>query len=264
MPAYNAANYIDQAIQSVFNQTYSDWELLIIDDGSIDETKHIVDKYLSDCRVKYVKKENGGVSSARNVGLSIMKGGYFCFLDADDVFPPESIKSRVIKFRESSKLQFVDGEVLSFKENPTNVITNWRPKLKGNPFKDLVRLGGRSFMGISWMIKRDENRTYSFSTNTTHCEDLDFYINLARTGGVYDFVDTTILYYRRQPNSAMSNIDGLAEGYRWLFKKIIQYSEVSNLDRLFYKFRYHKIILLSYARLNKDYKKAFKSLFHLW
>ena len=70
IPAYNAADYLAQTIESVLNQTYSDFELILIDDGSTDRTREIIKDYqCKDARIKYFYKENGGVSSARNLGL---------------------------------------------------------------------------------------------------------------------------------------------------------------------------------------------------
>ena len=73
IPAYNAADYLAQTIESVLNQTYSDFELILIDDGSTDRTREIIKDYqCKDARIKYFYKENGGVSSARNLGLPVI------------------------------------------------------------------------------------------------------------------------------------------------------------------------------------------------
>ncbi len=84
LPAYNAAPFIEEAVNSVLQQTHENWELLIIDDGSTDETSSIIKKYLGDTRVKYYSQVNRGVSAARNLGLVKAVGNYICFLDADD------------------------------------------------------------------------------------------------------------------------------------------------------------------------------------
>ena len=86
LPVYNGAKFIENAIESVFNQTYGDWEMVIVNDGSKDNTSEILDKYNSDSRIKIIHQENGGVSLARNNGISASSGEYFVFLDADDVW----------------------------------------------------------------------------------------------------------------------------------------------------------------------------------
>jgi teichuronic acid biosynthesis glycosyltransferase TuaG len=92
VPAYNAEDYIADTIQSVLNQSYSHWELLIVDDGSTDQTKAIVKKYLDDPRISYFYKSNGGQGSARNLGIKKSKGFYLAFLDADDLWDPHKLE----------------------------------------------------------------------------------------------------------------------------------------------------------------------------
>ncbi len=85
VPAYNAENYISACIESVLNQTFKDWQLLIVNDGSTDRTETIIKHYaVLNKRISYISKENGGVSSARNAALCSANGQYLIFLDADD------------------------------------------------------------------------------------------------------------------------------------------------------------------------------------
>ena len=84
VPIYNSEEYLDRCIQSVLSQTYTNWELLLVDDGSTDRSKEVITPYLKDERIKLYSKKNGGVSSARNYGIYHSKGEYLCFLDSDD------------------------------------------------------------------------------------------------------------------------------------------------------------------------------------
>jgi glycosyltransferase involved in cell wall biosynthesis len=86
IPTYNREEFIKFAIQSVIDQTFKSWELIIIDDGSTDNTKDIVQEYLSDSRIKYVYQENQERSASRNNGVNIAHGKWICFLDSDDQF----------------------------------------------------------------------------------------------------------------------------------------------------------------------------------
>lgn len=93
IPTYNRAHFLDRTISSVINQTYKNWELLIVDDGSTDNTKEVVQEYsLSDDRVIYIYQENKKVSAARNNGLRIAQGDYLCFLDSDDEYMPHHLQ----------------------------------------------------------------------------------------------------------------------------------------------------------------------------
>src|SRR4051794_12443772 len=98
MPAFNAGPYLSSAVDSVCAQTYEDWELLIVDDGSTDDTARIADSYaLRDSRVRVVHQPNGGISSARNRALAAADPGsvFLAFLDSDDVWYPGALATLV-------------------------------------------------------------------------------------------------------------------------------------------------------------------------
>lgn len=90
IPTYNYAEFISACIDSVINQTYQDHEIIVVDDGSNDNTKEVIKKYND--KILYFFKENGGPSSARNYGIEKATGDYVCFLDADDVFLPKKLE----------------------------------------------------------------------------------------------------------------------------------------------------------------------------
>ena len=85
VPVYNAEKYLEECIQSILNQTYPAIELVLINDGSKDDSRTICEKYQNGTRVKLINKENGGVQSARTLGLKTATGRYVTFVDADDV-----------------------------------------------------------------------------------------------------------------------------------------------------------------------------------
>lgn len=96
MPSYNTAKYIAESIESVIGQTYPDWELIIVDDCSTDDTDSVVAKYLSDERIRYLKNEtNSGAAISRNYALREAKGKWIAFLDSDDVWLPEKLETQI-------------------------------------------------------------------------------------------------------------------------------------------------------------------------
>lgn len=103
IPVYNGANYVAEAIESALNQTYKNIEIIVVNDGSTDETEKIVKKYGD--KVRYFSKENGGTSTALNVGIKNMKGDYFSWLSHDDMYYPNKIK---IQIEELKKLENKD------------------------------------------------------------------------------------------------------------------------------------------------------------
>lgn len=93
IPLYNKEKSIARCVKSVLSQTFSDWELIIVDDGSTDKSASVVHPLLQDKRIKYFAKENGGVSSARNYGIKRANGEWIVFIDADDYFLPEALET---------------------------------------------------------------------------------------------------------------------------------------------------------------------------
>ena len=86
MPAYNSEKFITEAIESVLNQKHTNWELIIINDGSTDNTINKVEQFTRDKRIRLLNIENSGVSFARNLGIKTSKGKYISFLDSDDIW----------------------------------------------------------------------------------------------------------------------------------------------------------------------------------
>lgn len=89
IPTHNRAHLISRAIQSVIDQSYTDWELIIVDDGSTDNTEEVLQPFLKDERIRYIIKENSGAAHSRNVGVDLSTGDYITFLDSDDEAKPE-------------------------------------------------------------------------------------------------------------------------------------------------------------------------------
>lgn len=96
IPAFNSEEFISEAIESVIGQTYSSWELIVVDDGSTDRTKQIVDKYLGeDNRIKYIYQNNSGPAAARNKGIQASCGKYIAFLDSDDIWYLDKLEKQM-------------------------------------------------------------------------------------------------------------------------------------------------------------------------
>ncbi len=262
MAAWNAEKYIREAIDSVLVQSYTNWELLLVNDGSTDATDDIVRQY-GDPRIIYLKQNKSGVSGARNNGLLNMKGDFFCFLDADDILPPESLESRLNLLLENPELTFADGHVRIHNENLSKEIVVWKPNFKGNPVRELLSISGKCFFGPTWMVRRNKNRAYRFYETLTHGEDLMFYIELAMEGGLYDYVQSDILIYRKGHISAMKDLNGLEEGYRNIFSLLCEKDGISKKQSITFKESARSIIFRSYLGHYKPFQ-AVSSLLKKW
>ena len=97
VPCYNQAHYLDESLQSLLDQTYTDWECIIVNDGSLDATEEIAKQWVArDSRFVYWYQENGGVSSARNLGIKSANSPYILTLDADDKYDPSFLEKAMV------------------------------------------------------------------------------------------------------------------------------------------------------------------------
>ncbi|MCD6162696.1 MAG: glycosyltransferase family 2 protein [candidate division Zixibacteria bacterium] len=115
IPVYNSTGFIDEALQSVFAQTFKDYEIIIINDGSTDNTKQVIEKY-SD-KIRYFYQENRGPAAARNNGIKKAKGEYIAFIDSDDIWHPEKLKMQVSILDSNQNIGMVFTENSLFDEN---------------------------------------------------------------------------------------------------------------------------------------------------
>ena len=134
VPVYNAANYIENTIEMVCRQTYKDWELILVDDASRDESAQIIESYIKNQgkRIRLIRKKvNQGAAEARNTGIDASSGRYIAFLDADDVWDPEKLEKQVAYMeRTGAAFCFHAYEFGDENANPTGKIVHVPEKLK--------------------------------------------------------------------------------------------------------------------------------------
>lgn len=215
MPALNAERFIADAIRSVMAQTWPNWELLVVDNGSTDNTAVVVRQF-SNPRIKLLKESAKGVGQARNKALDQMQGVFFCFLDADDVMPPESIRSRAEILTERPEVQFADGVMVRMSPTMDRIITRHTPTFTGYPREALLRIDSTCFIGNTWMIRRTPLTNARFPAGMSHSEDLAYYL-LISNAGTYAHTTADVLHYRSGHGSAMSDLDGQYTGYLRLY-----------------------------------------------
>jgi len=198
IPTYNRAALIARSIQSVLNQSYADFELLVIDDGSTDETASVVARFF-DPRVNYVRlPSNAGVSAARNAGIRISKGKFIAFQDSDDEWLSDSLAKHMSVFERSSlnlgvvysdmHQMLKDGSV-RYHASPTVV-----PGRLINPttqFYEVYMLGTQSVL-----IKREcLDATGYFNEELPALEDLELFIRMSRRFDFFRIPEPLVRYY---------------------------------------------------------------------
>ena len=219
IPAYNAEKYLSETIQSVINQTYTDWELILVDDGSSDNTRKIAEKFTEkNNRIKYIYQTNSGVSTARNEGLKIIKGEFICFLDADDLWLPNNLKSRIEFLSKNKNIDWIFGDLTLINEKGVfldEVITG-----EDSPaLESLLLWNGNIITAPSGITIRKKCLPHvSFDVNLSTAADQDFAIQLASKYIGKHFPEATVLY-RVLPNSMSRNIRVMEMDHLLVFKK---------------------------------------------
>jgi glycosyltransferase involved in cell wall biosynthesis len=137
IPCYNQAQFLAEAIESMLAQTYREIEIIVVDDGSPDDTREVVSRYPG---VRYMRQENQGLASARNTGFKQSKGEYVVFLDADDHLTPNAIESHLSCFAEHSETGFVVGDIDHMTLNGSYAGSPRWPLLESNQYEALLRV----------------------------------------------------------------------------------------------------------------------------
>jgi len=139
IPTYNRAELLIQALRSVLQQTFQDFEIIIVDDGSTDDTKKRIAFLLADARLKYICQENLGPSAARNAGIRESYGEYISFLDSDDIWAPDKLQKQLGAIRASDEFDVVYCDFFKIDVNGKVLPEQWvRPKSRGTLYEDLM------------------------------------------------------------------------------------------------------------------------------
>lgn len=182
-PVYNGSKYLGIALDSLFAQTFMDWELIVIDDGSTDETPEILAQYV-DSRCTIIRQTNSGEATSRNVGLEHAHGEYIAFLDADDIFLPNALAdlSGFLDIHPEYGVVFSDGYLCDENGKTLTRLTEHRPGIfTGNILEPLILSASVITVPICTMTRRSiiEEHNIRFDKNLTIGPDWDFWIQLA-------------------------------------------------------------------------------------
>ncbi|MEN6293489.1 MAG: glycosyltransferase family 2 protein [Methanobacterium sp.] len=216
---YNRAYLIGRAIKSILDQTFQDFELIIVDDGSSDNTKELITKYMQeDPRIKYIKnKRNLGLPKTRNEAIKVAQGKYIGLLDDDDEWLPNKLEKQVNKFQSTPKtvgLVYCGLIYISRNEKPSKTII---PKLKGNLFTDILK--GNFFGSSTPLIKKEcFEKSGFFDGNFSNGEDWDMWIRISKNYEI-DYVPEALTLYYVHGNQMSANFNDTIEGFEKILKK---------------------------------------------
>lgn len=205
IPAYNAVEYIEEAIESALNQTYTDLEVVVVNDGSTDSTGEVLDSMFGNHpRVTIIHQENGGISSASNTAIRNCKGEYILQLDSDDALLPEAAEM-LVAVLEKNDVGFVYGDAYL---TDSEGIAYGRA-YSWSMYDRYKLLEGMMIHHPRMFRKRDFNRVSGFDTNLSNAVDYDIFLKLAEVTDGYHL--QTPLYLYRQHNTNTSKVNTTAQ-----------------------------------------------------
>ena len=239
MPNYNNANFLDQSIQSVINQSFKNWKIYIVDDSSTDNSKDIILKYKNNKKIKsFFLKKNRGPSYCRNYAISKSKSHLIAFLDSDDFWSKEKL-SKQINFMKKKKLLFTFTDYIPFINRSEKYLKATNVKKMLN-YKDFIH---DSSIGTSTMIvKRSLIQGIKFK-NTNIMEDYIFKCDILRKKKVNSIkLGIPLTYYRILKGSRNSN---KLRNFFTLWKLNKKYNNLKMLQNIY------SVIMISVSSLKK-------------
>jgi glycosyltransferase involved in cell wall biosynthesis len=194
IPTYNRRNLIRFAIDSVLSQTWTDYELIIVDDGSTDSTGEFIDRNFEDSRIKYFYQANKGQNFARNLGISKASGEYLCFLDSDDLWPEYKLEMSLTAFKEHPDCDVVFGYEILIDDGGNEL---GRSQIKPYSGQVTAKLIVDNFVGMSAAMVRTEavRKIGGMDETIKVADDFALWLNLSRCCRFY-YMDKPLGYYR--------------------------------------------------------------------
>jgi teichuronic acid biosynthesis glycosyltransferase TuaG len=238
MPAYNASKTISEAIESVMLQEYSNWELIIVNDGSTDNTLSIIKSFLFiDDRIKLINLVvNEGLPNARNKAINIAQGKYITFLDSDDKWLSNKLKVQVL-FHQNNPLvkvshtKFKMFNEKGFIERPFGFISDSVYKKRGSLFPQFLY---KNVIGILTVMIDKElvEEAGGFDDKLWGLEDQDFWIRVSQKNNNFGFINETLALYRISSEGMMKNLYKYKKAYKILINKHADLIDKHGLSKL--------------------------------
>jgi len=224
IPTFNCARYLGRAIDTALGQTYKDYEILVIDDGSTDETSELIGQY--DGKIRYFYQSNKGVSCARNLALSEANGEFFAYLDADDMWYPQKLEAQVAFLDRHRDCGLVHSEV-SVIDEMDHVLhlqfnhESGRKVPQGHCVRDLLR---QNHIKAPTVLERRDciERAGTFDERLNGTEDYLHWIVVAMEGSAFGYIAEPLAMYRWRQGNLSNNVRRMNEDVERIFGIILK------------------------------------------
>jgi glycosyltransferase involved in cell wall biosynthesis len=250
LPTYNCALFLPESIGSILLQTYKSYEIIVVDDGSTDNTKEVLSPFMQ--RIKYIKLEqNRGLPTARNIGIQSAQGKYIAFLDADDLWLPEKLEADMEYFDKHPDISMVYSRHININERGYTLGSDRKKRLpSGNIF---IRLfSEQNFIITSSVVVRREvfETAGLFDEQLFNCQDWDMWLRIAfyfKVAGI----NKPLVKYRHNPRSLSKNRNNVLKYQKLVIDKT--YNAFKDKINGFDEKRYKKRLASHYAKTGRYY-----------
>lgn len=251
IPTFNRANFIVDAVQSVLNQTFNNFELIVVDDGSTDDTRIRLAR-LSDPRLTYVWQENKGRSSARNVALRLAVGTYIAFLDSDDLYLPDKLETQVGYLNGHPEVGMIYTSAYCIDQFGQRLPGNYRASVSGNIYKHIAFFRPVTITLPTVMVRKEIiHAAGPFDEAMERFEDTDMWRRIAKITPIHG-IDVVTCALRTHADNELKgqNPEKISNSISYYSEKILKE------DREYYGAK----VRMGIASLNMYYAKAFATI----
>jgi teichuronic acid biosynthesis glycosyltransferase TuaG len=227
MPAYNSGKTIGESITSVMTQVYQHWELIIVDDGSNDNTFEVVSNFQqTEARIQLLALEkNGGLPAARNAGARQAKGTYLAFLDSDDLWLNDKLQAQVEFHMAHQHIHISHTDFHNFKDNqvhkrPLKYLVDFRRDKEGLLYPKLCY---KNTIGVlTVMVRKDVFfEVGGFDASLVTLEDQDLWVRISRTGKRFGYIPKILAHYRLTPGGISRRLGSYKRAYKKFIHKVL-------------------------------------------
>ena len=225
MPVYNGESYLMEAIDSILNQTYNNFEFIIVDDGSNDESRTIMQSY-DDKRINIITQQNRGGAVARNSGLKIAKGTYIAMMDCDDICELNRFEIQCRYLDNNQDVIAVGSNANVIDINGNHVYTHLK---KQYPIKSMLKSFNSPFIHSSVMFRRSVIDILGDYQDVPIGEDALFFIDMSKVGKLIN-LNKVLINYRLSPSSVSMNSYSIRKKLKNITKHYVNNGKLSNND----------------------------------
>lgn len=243
MPAYNVAKYMKDSIMSIQKQTYCNWELVVINDGSTDATREVAEVFaLKDGRIRLYNQENAGVSKARNKGIELATGAYITFLDGDDLWDPQFLEKMILTLKEQDVNMVYCGNITLYENGKVKRHTPRFQYLEGNILLDYVHGRVSIAMGAILLERKYlyDNKIF-FSEDCSYGEDVELITKIICLGKVGVVREELMTYCQRTGSVCNSE-------WKWDAGKLYSLKRMEQFIQENYRQNDKELVLKAFAK----------------